>query len=47
MQLEFSWQFLKNTHVSNLMKSQDVPSGCTDGWMDRQRQSGRHTWWSR
>jgi hypothetical protein len=42
MQLEFSWQFLKNTHILNLMKSQDVLCGCTDGWTDKQRQTGRH-----
>jgi hypothetical protein len=36
MQLEFSWQFLKNTRILNFVKSQDVPSGCTDRWTDRQ-----------
>ena len=43
MQLEFSWQFLKNTHILNSIKSQNVPYGCTDRWTDRQRQTGRQT----
>jgi len=42
MQLEFSWQFLKDIHLANFMRSQDVPSGCTDRLMDRQRQEDKH-----
>jgi len=41
MQLEFSWQILKNTRILNFMKSDNVPCGWM--YMDGQTETDRQT----